>query len=106
MTYSHIVHSVVLTGPKAHLKHNIRKVVILDIDLHHGIIHCLSRLRATLIRDSGNGTQAIVWGINEDYYRKVLESEPKPHNQTTEDGLQIYYGSLHDILSFPCEVSP
>jgi len=46
-----------------------------------------------------------VWGINEEYHRKTLESESLPLDQgSVGTGLQIYYGSLHDILSFPCEV--
>ncbi|KAG6824643.1 hypothetical protein H0H93_001786 [Arthromyces matolae] len=52
--------------------------------------------------DTGNGTQSIVWQINEETYRQKLETEagaPPP----SKPGLQVYYGSLHDILSFPCE---
>jgi len=62
-------------------------------------------LGISLTDEPGNGTQAIAWGINEEYYRKILESESKPPDQPAETGLQIFYGSLHDILSFPCEVS-
>ena len=48
----------------------------------------------------GNGTQAIAWQINEESYRKQLEVEAgAPH----EPGLKMYYGSVHDILSYPCE---
>ena len=50
---------------------------------------------------TGNGTQSIVWQINEEAYQSKLAAEagapPKP-------GLHVYYGSVHDILSFPCEV--
>jgi hypothetical protein len=50
---------------------------------------------------AGNGTQSIVWQINEEAYQTKLAAEagapPKP-------GLHLYYGSVHDILSFPCEV--
>lgn len=52
----------------------------------------------------GNGTQSIAWSINEETYRQTLEDEagaPEP----TKPGLRVYYGSIHDILSFPCEVS-
>lgn len=80
------VNNVAVAAAHAHLKHRVRKVIIFDIDLHHG-----------------NGTQAIAWGINEEYYRKTLESESNPAEQALEPGLQIYYGSLHDVLSFPCE---
>ncbi|KAF8501068.1 Arginase/deacetylase [Russula emetica] len=77
------VNNVAVGAAHAHLKHGIRRVVILDIDLHHG-----------------NGTQSIVWQINEEAYQTGLAVEvgapPKP-------GLHVYYGSVHDILSFPCE---
>lgn len=56
----------------------------------------------------GNGTQTIAWRINEDAYRQDLEETaaveagqpPKPAP------LRFYYGSIHDILSYPCEVCP
>jgi histone deacetylase HOS3 len=54
--------------------------------------------------EPGNGTQSITWSINEDTYRQALEVEegvPKP----TKLGPKIYYGSIHDILSYPCEVT-
>ncbi|KAL0961225.1 hypothetical protein HGRIS_006192 [Hohenbuehelia grisea] len=78
------VNNVAVGAAHAHLKHGIKRVVILDIDLHHG-----------------NGTQSIVWQVNEETYRQSLEAEhgapiPKP-------GPQVYYGSIHDILSYPCE---
>jgi hypothetical protein len=53
---------------------------------------------------AGNGTQSIVWQINEETYRLTLESEHANANDSQKPGLQIYYGSLHDILSYPCEV--
>ncbi|KAI6147413.1 arginase deacetylase [Pisolithus tinctorius] len=81
------VNNVVIGAAHAHLKHNIKRVIILDIDLHHG-----------------NGTQSLVWQINEETYLKSLESEGSQNNvPPTQSGLQIYYGSLHDILSYPCE---
>ncbi|KAI0826937.1 Arginase/deacetylase [Trametes gibbosa] len=78
------VNNVAVGAAHAHLKHNINRVVIFDIDLHHG-----------------NGTQAIAWGINEDTYRKQLEADQGA--PAGNPGLQIYYGSIHDILSYPCE---
>jgi hypothetical protein len=52
---------------------------------------------------AGNGTQSIVWQINEETYRiKIEESCGKPEGKP---GLQVFYGSIHDILSYPCEVS-
>ena len=55
-------------------------------------------------RFAGNGTQSIAWQINEETYRLTLESEHAKENGTQKPGLQIYYSSLHDILSYPCEV--
>jgi histone deacetylase HOS3 len=82
----------------AHLKHKINRVVVFDIDLHHG-----------------NGTQSIVWGINEEAYRAETEQHEEegevnvstsPETPTKKPGqkLKIYYGSVHDVMSFPCEV--
>ncbi|KZT09156.1 Arginase/deacetylase [Laetiporus sulphureus 93-53] len=78
------VNNVAVAAAHAHLRHGINRVVILDIDLHHG-----------------NGTQSIVWQINEETYRKSLEQ--KYGAPPGKPGLQIYYGSLHDVLSYPCE---
>ena len=50
---------------------------------------------------TGNGTQSIVWQINEEAHRNRLEAEA---GAPFVPGLQVYYGSVHDILSFPCEV--
>ncbi|GJE85951.1 histone deacetylase HOS3 [Phanerochaete sordida] len=78
------VNNVAVAAAHAHLKHDVTRVLIFDIDLHHG-----------------NGTQSIIWQINEETYRvKLEESYGKPPGKP---GLQVFYGSLHDILSFPCE---
>jgi len=77
------VNNVAIGAAHAHLKHGIRRVVILDIDLHHG-----------------NGTQSIVWQINEEAYQSKLAAEA---GAPSKPSLQVYYGSVHDILSFPCE---
>ncbi|OSC97515.1 Arginase/deacetylase [Trametes coccinea BRFM310] len=78
------VNNVAVGAAHAHLKHGINRIVIFDIDLHHG-----------------NGTQAIAWGINEESYRKQLEIE---HGAPAgKPGPQVFYGSIHDILSYPCE---
>ncbi|KAI0769127.1 Arginase/deacetylase [Trametes elegans] len=78
------VNNVAVGAAHAHLKHNVNRVIVFDIDLHHG-----------------NGTQAVAWGINEETYRKQLEAEHGAPD--SKPGLQIYYGSIHDILSYPCE---
>jgi histone deacetylase HOS3 len=60
-----------------------------------------------VLQMTGNGTQAIVWQINEETHRRTLETEdPEPQDISAErPGLKVYYGSIHDILSYPCEVS-
>ncbi|TFK52172.1 Arginase/deacetylase [Heliocybe sulcata] len=77
------VNNVVVGAAHAHLQHGVNRVVILDIDLHHG-----------------NGTQSLIWQINEETYRRSVEAE---YSGDTKQGLQVYYGSVHDILSYPCE---
>jgi histone deacetylase HOS3 len=67
----------------AHLAHKAKRAVIFDIDLHHG-----------------NGTQALAWQINEESYRQALEDAANP---LAVGGGQLQ-GSIHDILSYPCEV--
>ena len=52
----------------------------------------------------GNGTQSIVWQINEETYRQTLETETEAGSPPPKPGPRIYYGSIHDILSYPCEV--
>ncbi|KAG8766343.1 hypothetical protein FRC15_006459, partial [Serendipita sp. 397] len=82
-----------------HLQFGVKRVIIFDIDLHHG-----------------NGTQAIAWAINAETNRnKVMQEANRDFNpeggivqslsstQGGTQGLQIFYASLHDILSFPCE---
>ncbi|KAI4517050.1 Arginase/deacetylase [Schizophyllum commune Loenen D] len=78
------VNNVVVGAAHAHLTHEIRRVVVFDIDLHHG-----------------NGTQSLIWQINEETYRQTLESEAGAPD--VKPGPQMYYSSLHDILSYPCE---
>ncbi|KAG8862471.1 hypothetical protein FRB96_001542 [Tulasnella sp. 330] len=74
------VNNVAVGAAHAHLQHNVDRVIILDIDLHHG-----------------NGTQKLAWRINEETRRTELEGS------TERRGLKIFYGSLHDVLSYPCE---
>lgn len=56
----------------------------------------------SLVIPTGNGTQSLIWQINEETYRQTLEHAYAKNDAAP--GLQVYYGSLHDILSFPCEV--
>ncbi|KAJ7064271.1 Arginase/deacetylase [Mycena amicta] len=78
------VNNVAVAAAHAHLSHGIDRIVIFDIDLHHG-----------------NGTQSIAWQINEETYRQTLESEGG--RPPTKRGPRVYYSSIHDILSYPCE---
>lgn len=142
------VNNVAVVAAEAYAKHGIDRIAILDFDLHHG-----------------DGTQSIVWRINEETFRMDADrearknailaeeksrerkqksgtsnakkmgdkakSEPNPDtsisstkqeegkveqlNQPREEhedrwttllgrrGLKVFYGSLHDIESFPCE---
>ncbi|UZJ56237.1 hypothetical protein CBS101457_005557 [Exobasidium rhododendri] len=103
------VNNVAVMAAHAYKEHGIDRVAILDFDLHHG-----------------NGTQAIAWRINADTVRLDLESEAKRKATQAEfdrkarkgrksggdstlevpqpkRGLKVFYGSLHDIESFPCE---
>ncbi|KAF7300517.1 hypothetical protein HMN09_00936200 [Mycena chlorophos] len=78
------VNNVAVAAAHAHLQHGVDRIVIFDIDLHHG-----------------NGTQSISWQINEETYRQTLESEGGA--PSSKRGPQVYYSSIHDILSYPCE---
>ncbi|PVF97145.1 Arginase/deacetylase [Serendipita vermifera] len=86
------VNNVAIAAAHAHLHHKVKRVIIFDIDLHHG-----------------NGTQAIAWSINAETHRKRLDLEAQrlalgiSSLSQESPGLQIFYSSLHDILSFPCE---
>ena len=54
-----------------------------------------------LTASEGNGTQSIAWQINEETYRHQLEAEGGA--PPGKPGLKVYYGSIHDVLSYPCE---
>lgn len=78
----------------AYLEHDIDRAIIIDFDLHHG-----------------NGTQALVMPLNaasnmEDL--AVAAGKP-PSAMRGRDGPRRgwkgFYGSVHDIYSYPCEVS-
>ena len=59
---------------------------------------------AQLTESQGNGTQSIVWQINEETYHQKLDTEGGETPPATP-GMQVYYGSVHDVLSYPCEVT-
>ncbi|KAH9820248.1 histone deacetylase domain-containing protein [Melampsora americana] len=70
------VNNVMVSCMYAYLNYSIDRICILDIDLHHG-----------------NGTQEIVWEINQRFNLK----------EGSEEKLKISYSSLHDLNSYPCE---
>ncbi|SCV68298.1 BQ2448_419 [Microbotryum intermedium] len=89
------LNNAAVAAAHAHLNHGVERVVILDIDLHHG-----------------NGTQDIAWRINAEANRAIKELQARsPRKGLPRKGatpprrtdLQIMYASLHDIFSYPCE---
>ncbi|EPQ27874.1 uncharacterized protein PFL1_04618 [Pseudozyma flocculosa PF-1] len=121
------INNAVVAAAHGYLDHGIDRVVVFDIDLHHG-----------------NGTQALAWRINADSQRHDLDREaqlealrasavernraalksgPRGRQgaaaaaaaaaslvdqkaleaQVGPRGLRIFYSSIHDIESFPCE---
>ena len=104
------VNNAVVAAAHAHAAHGIDRVVVLDIDLHHG-----------------NGTQSLAWRINAEAvkadadraarlaaHRRATRGRKQERRETYEQlcedetlvgrrALQICYTSLHDIDSFPCE---
>ena len=115
------VNNVMVAAAHAYRSHSIDRVVILDIDLHHG-----------------NGTQALAWRRNSDaaaadaqrhaklqsmlrnmqragtgssrQAARAAEAARTPWEKMLyEESLvgpraqRVFYGSLHDIESFPCE---
>lgn len=104
------VNNAVVAAAHAHAAHGIDRVIVLDIDLHHG-----------------NGTQALAWRINADAakanearaarlaaQRRTTRGRRAERRETYEQlledealagprALQLCYASLHDIDSFPCE---
>lgn len=43
--------------------------------------------------------------MNEETYRQTLQHDCSESDvPPMESGLQVYFGSLHDVLAYPCEV--
>lgn len=100
------VNNVAVAATHAHSVHGIDRVIVLDIDLHHG-----------------NGTQALAWRINAEANaadadraaRLSTAREPRSRRRATLEqlladeqvagprALRMFYGSVHDIESYPCE---
>ncbi|OXB39537.1 histone deacetylase HOS3 [Cryptococcus neoformans] len=74
-----------------YLQHDIDRAIIIDFDLHHG-----------------NGTQALVMPLNAASYAddiQVKAGKPPVIGQggKRRRGWKAFYGSVHDIYSYPCE---
>ncbi|KCV69719.1 hypothetical protein, variant [Fonticula alba] len=67
--------NAVAAARHAFTRHGIEHIAIIDFDLHHG-----------------NGTQDLVVDINQ---KRALDPEAPP---------RLFFGSLHDIKSYPCEL--
>lgn len=90
------VNNVVTAAMHAYLTHNQDRAIFIDIDLHHG-----------------NGTQDIVINLNEKSWNEELlvqGGKPLPPMSAKEQAegkrkrnWKGFYGSLHDINSYPCE---
>ncbi|WVQ63278.1 uncharacterized protein L199_001429 [Kwoniella botswanensis] len=86
------VNNVVIGAMHAYLQHDIDRAIIIDFDLHHG-----------------NGTQALVMPLNAAAHAEDLQVKAgKPQTMTGRDGRKRrgwkgFYGSVHDIYSYPCE---
>ncbi|WFC99203.1 histone deacetylase [Malassezia yamatoensis] len=104
------VNNAIVAAAHAHAEHQIDRVIVLDIDLHHG-----------------NGTQGLAWRINAEAqkrdtdraarlatHRRANRARKQDRTETYEKlleedaiagprSLRICYTSLHDIESFPCE---
>ncbi|WRT70654.1 uncharacterized protein IL334_007652 [Kwoniella shivajii] len=86
------VNNVVIGAIHAYLQHDIDRAIIIDFDLHHG-----------------NGTQALVMSLNAAAHAEDLQVKAgKPQLMLGKDGKKRrgwkgFYGSVHDIYSYPCE---
>ncbi|RXK40609.1 histone deacetylase HOS3 [Tremella mesenterica] len=87
------VNNVVTGAMHAYLQHDVDRAVIIDFDLHHG-----------------NGTQALVMPLNAASHAEdlaVKAGKPptglKGRDGKTRRGWKGFYGSVHDIYSYPCE---
>ncbi|KWU42093.1 Arginase/deacetylase, partial [Rhodotorula sp. JG-1b] len=81
------VNNVAVAAAHAHIEHGVDRVVIFDIDLHHG-----------------NGTQEIAWRINAEAHGILEERQRRSAAAAAlKTPRSIMYASLHDIWSYPCE---
>ncbi|ORX41060.1 histone deacetylase domain-domain-containing protein [Kockovaella imperatae] len=87
------VNNVVVGALHAYLEHDIDRAIIIDFDLHHG-----------------NGTQALVMPLNAASHAEDIAIKGGKPNPTVlgrrakpRRGWKGFYGSVHDIYSYPCE---
>lgn len=77
----------------AYLEHDIDRAIVIDFDLHHG-----------------NGTQALMMPLNAvSHAEDLAQAGGKPpsglkgKDGRPRRGWKGFYGSVHDIYSYPCE---
>ncbi|TYJ53237.1 hypothetical protein B9479_006160 [Cryptococcus floricola] len=86
------INNVVTGAMHAYLQHDVDRAIIIDFDLHHG-----------------NGTQALVMPLNAAAEVEDIQVRAgKPPMMRGKDGRarrgwKGFYGSVHDIYSYPCE---
>ncbi|GAA95280.1 uncharacterized protein L969DRAFT_15246 [Mixia osmundae IAM 14324] len=87
------VNTVLIGAAHAFHRHNINRVILLDQDLHHG-----------------NGSQDIAFRLNaeanallSDSRKTTPTTSPLRSKPAKHDPLRVFYGSLHDVMSYPCE---
>ncbi|SAM85334.1 related to HOS3-Trichostatin A-insensitive homodimeric histone deacetylase (HDAC) [Ustilago bromivora] len=120
------VNNAVVASAHAYLFHAIDRVCIFDIDLHHGngTQNLVWRINSDANKQDEERTEriaflraaaleraraAIVPGSGRAHAAKLAkvaltgEDERKVREQAGKRGLRVFYGSLHDIESFPCE---
>ncbi|KAJ7788978.1 hypothetical protein B0H14DRAFT_2284065, partial [Mycena olivaceomarginata] len=99
-----VLNNIAVAAAHAHLQHGIDCIVIFDIHLTCTTASGIRwfNLKITQLTYSGNGTQSIVWQMNQETYQQKLESEGGA--PTLNQGPQVYYGA-QSTISYPYEDS-
>lgn len=107
------MNNVAVALQHAHQAHDIDRVLIFDIDLHHGKfvirIHTPQLCKTDHELPDASGTQSLVWDINAKAAEAAASQSSSPKGKgrsnatSSKRPLRVFYGSLHDILSYPCE---
>ncbi|CDW96769.1 hypothetical protein [Sporisorium scitamineum] len=120
------VNNAIVAAAHGYLQHGIDRVVIFDIDLHHGNgtqnlawrinadankhddqrSECIASLRAAALE---RARQALGSGHGRAHANRIAklalteQDEAEVKRQAGPRALRLFYSSLHDIESFPCE---